>query len=41
MQKILNDPEPFVDEILDGILAAHPDPLPLRRAAAYLVAAGA
>ena len=27
MQKILNDPEPFVDEMLDGILAAHPDQL--------------
>ncbi|HEY7524860.1 MAG TPA: dihydroxyacetone kinase subunit DhaK [Candidatus Limnocylindrales bacterium] len=27
MQKILNDPEPFVDEMLDGILAAHPDRL--------------
>ncbi len=24
MQKILNAPEPFVDEMLDGILAAHP-----------------
>lgn len=24
MQKILNDPEPFVDEMLDGIIAAHP-----------------
>jgi len=24
MQKILNDPEPFVDEMLEGILAAHP-----------------
>lgn len=24
MQKILNDPEAFVDEMLDGILAAHP-----------------
>ena len=24
MQKILNDPERFVDEMLDGILAAHP-----------------
>ena len=23
MQKILNDPERFVDEMLDGILAAH------------------
>ena len=27
MQKILNDPEPFVDEMLDGILAAHPEQL--------------
>ena len=27
MQKILNDPEPFVDEMLDGILAAHPGAL--------------
>jgi dihydroxyacetone kinase-like protein len=27
MQKILNDPEPFVDEMLDGILAAHPGQL--------------
>jgi phosphoenolpyruvate---glycerone phosphotransferase subunit DhaK len=27
MQKILNDPEPFVDEMLDGILAAHPTQL--------------
>ena len=27
MQKILNDPEPFVDEMLDGILAAHPNQL--------------
>jgi phosphoenolpyruvate---glycerone phosphotransferase subunit DhaK len=27
MQKILNDPEAFVDEMLDGILAAHPDQL--------------
>jgi len=27
MQKILNDPEPFVDEMLEGILAAHPDQL--------------
>ncbi|HEX3428128.1 MAG TPA: dihydroxyacetone kinase subunit DhaK [Candidatus Limnocylindrales bacterium] len=27
MQKILNDPERFVDEMLDGILAAHPDQL--------------
>jgi dihydroxyacetone kinase len=27
MQKILNDPEPFVDEMLDGILAAHADQL--------------
>jgi dihydroxyacetone kinase-like protein len=34
MQKILNDPEPFVDEMLDGILAAHPAQLrrPSRRA---------
>jgi phosphoenolpyruvate---glycerone phosphotransferase subunit DhaK len=27
MQKILNDPERFVDEMLEGILAAHPDQL--------------
>ena len=27
MQKILNDPEPFVDEMLEGILAAHPSQL--------------
>jgi dihydroxyacetone kinase-like protein len=27
MQKILNDPEPFVDEMLDGILTAHPGQL--------------
>jgi dihydroxyacetone kinase len=27
VQKILNDPEPFVDEMLDGILAAHGDRL--------------
>ena len=27
MQKILNDPNRFVDEMLDGILAAHPDQL--------------
>ena len=27
MQKILNDPEAFVDEMLDGIVAAHPDQL--------------
>jgi dihydroxyacetone kinase len=27
MQKILNNPEPFVDEMLEGILAAHPDEL--------------
>ncbi len=27
MQKILNNPEPFVDEMLDGILAAHADQL--------------
>jgi phosphoenolpyruvate---glycerone phosphotransferase subunit DhaK len=27
MQKILNDPEPFVDEMLEGILAAHSDQL--------------
>jgi dihydroxyacetone kinase-like protein len=27
VQKILNDPEPFVDEMLDGILAAHGDQL--------------
>ena len=27
MQKILNDPERFVDEMLDGILAAHPGQL--------------
>ena len=27
MQKILNQPEPFVDEMLEGILAAHPDHL--------------
>jgi phosphoenolpyruvate---glycerone phosphotransferase subunit DhaK len=27
MQKILNEPEPFVDEMLEGILAAHPDQL--------------
>ena len=27
MQKILNDPERFVDEMLDGILAAHPTQL--------------
>jgi len=27
VQKILNDPEPFVDEMLDGILAAHADQL--------------
>jgi dihydroxyacetone kinase len=27
MQKILNDPEPFVDEMLEGILAAHPNQL--------------
>ncbi len=31
MQKILNDPEPFVDEMLDGILAAHPDRLRRQR----------
>ena len=27
MQKILNGAEPFVDEMLDGILAAHADQL--------------
>lgn len=27
MQKILNDPDRFVDEMLDGLLAAHPDEL--------------
>jgi phosphoenolpyruvate---glycerone phosphotransferase subunit DhaK len=27
MQKILNDPDRFVDEMLEGILAAHPDQL--------------
>ena len=27
MQKILNSPEAFVDEMLDGILAAHPSQL--------------
>lgn len=27
MQKILNDPEPFVDEMLEGIIAAHPGQL--------------
>ena len=27
MQKILNDPNAFVDEMLDGILVAHPDQL--------------
>ena len=27
MQKILNKPEPFVDEMLEGILVAHPDQL--------------
>jgi dihydroxyacetone kinase len=27
VQKILNNPEAFVDEMLDGILAAHPDEL--------------
>jgi phosphoenolpyruvate---glycerone phosphotransferase subunit DhaK len=27
VQKILNDPEPFVDEMLEGILAAHGDQL--------------
>ena len=34
MQKILNDVDAFVDEMLDGILAAHPDQLrrPSRRA---------
>ena len=35
MQKILNDPELFVDEMLDGILAAHPGQL--RRAAARAI----
>src|SRR5580692_7753871 len=27
MQKLINDPEQFVDEMLEGILAAHPDQL--------------
>jgi dihydroxyacetone kinase-like protein len=27
MKKLLNDPEDFVDEMLDGLLAAHPDQL--------------
>ena len=27
MQKILNDPRAFVDEMLEGILLAHPDQL--------------
>ncbi len=35
MQKILNDSEPFVDEMLEGILAAHPDQL--RRASARAI----
>ena len=25
MKKILNSPEAYVDEMLDGLLAAHPD----------------
>lgn len=29
MQKILNDPLAFVDEMLDGIMLAHPDQLRL------------
>jgi dihydroxyacetone kinase-like protein len=35
MQKILNDPAAFVDEMLDGILAAHPTDL--RRASARAI----
>jgi dihydroxyacetone kinase-like protein len=35
VQKILNDPGRFVDEMLDGILAAHPDRL--RRPALHVV----
>ena len=27
MKKLLNDPAAFVDEMLDGILLAHPDRL--------------
>jgi dihydroxyacetone kinase-like protein len=38
MQKILNDPEPFVDEMLDGILAAHPGQL--RRPSARAIVRG-
>ena len=35
MQKILNDPEPFVDEMLEGILAAHPTASGGRRPASH------
>ena len=41
MQKILNDPEPFVDEMLDGILAAHPRPASAPVAARAIVRADA
>jgi len=27
MQKIINDPSAFVDEMLDGVLLAHPEDL--------------
>jgi dihydroxyacetone kinase-like protein len=27
MQKFLNNPDDFVDEMLEGVLAAHPDKL--------------
>ena len=40
MQKIINEPKAFVDEMLDGILLAHPESLraPAKR---VLVRAGA
>ena len=41
MQKILNNPEAFVDEMLDGILAAHPDELRRTGEGRCLVRAGA
>jgi phosphoenolpyruvate---glycerone phosphotransferase subunit DhaK len=41
MQKILNDPDAFVDEMLDGILRAHPDQLRVAGEARAIVRAGA
>jgi len=41
MQKIINDPSAFVDEMLDGVLLAHPEDLRRTRDPRVIVRADA